>query len=335
VPQTSGPQGAAIAEGIPAVTLAGRPERPLAGGEPAGPERLTLIGDAASNLLGALDVIERPPAPDASLRMAGKTLRPTVGRFALLLLALPVLAAALDGAARMRRARVPLGGSLAALPRRVAPFLAALVAGYALVLVGLLPGSAAGAPPQPAAVPFDARGGLGLAIMLVAGVATWGVLRRGLRRPRATPAGEAVAALLVLAVLVIAAWIVTPFALLLALPAAHAGLVATAARRRWQVAALALVAVAPILLVCVSVAARLDRNPFFAGWYLLDTMVNGSRGAVGPVLAALVLGCVWALGGLVAFRAQKGLVATPAVARRERQEARARARSASRARRRR
>ncbi len=335
VPQTSGPQGAAIAEGIPAVTLAGRPERPLAGGEPAGPERLTLIGDAASNLLGALDVIERPPAPDASLRMAGKTLRPTVGRFALLLLALPVLAAAFDGAARMRRARVPLGGSLAALPRRVAPFLAALVAGYALVLVGLMPGSAAGAPPQPAAVPFDARGGLGLAIMLVAGVATWGVLRRGLRRPRATPAGEAVAALLVLAVLMIVAWIVTPFALLLALPAAHAGLVATAARRRWQVAALALVAVAPILLVCVSVAARLDRNPFFAGWYLLDTMVNGSRGAVGPVLAALVLGCVWALGGLVAFRAQKGLVATPAVARRERQEARARARAASRARRRR
>jgi hypothetical protein len=332
VPQTSGPQGAAIAEGIPAVTLAGRPERPLASGEPPSAERLTLIGDAASNLLGALDVIERPPAPDASLRMAGKTLRPTVARLALLLLALPVLAAAIDAVARMRRARVPLAGNLAALPRRVAPFLAALVAGYGLVLVGLLPGSAAGAPPQPAAVPFDARGGLGLALMLVAAVATWGLLRRGLRRPRATPAGEAAAALVVLALLVVAAWLVTPFSLVLALPAAHAGLVATAARRRWQVAALALVAAAPLILVCWSLSSRLDRNPFFAGWYLLDSMVNGSRGAVGPVLAALVLGCVWALGGLVAFRAQKGLVATPAAARRERHEARERARGSARGR---
>jgi hypothetical protein len=130
----------------------------------------------------------------------------------------------------------------------------------------------------------------------------------------------------------VVAWLVTPFSLVLALPAAHAGLVATAARRRWQVSALALVAAAPLILVCWSLSSRLDRNPFFAGWYLLDSMVNGSRGAVGPVLAALVLGCVWALGGLVAFRAQKGLVATPAAARRERQEARERARGSARGR---
>lgn len=309
-PGTSGGQAAAIAAGIPGVTISGRPDTPLPGGLPApSAERLTLVGDATNALLAALDVADPVPGPAAAIEIAGQTLRPTVARLCLALLAFPVLALAIDGAARMRRAQAPLIPGLRALARRAAPMLAVLVAAYAAALAGLISGPAAGLPPLPSALPFDAAAGLGLALALAAGALTWLVgRRRGRRGRRASPDAEAAAAILVLGVALAVAWWLVPFALVLALPAAHAGLVATAARRRWQVGALALVAALPALALLLELGGRLGRDPIFATWYLLGTAANGSQGAAGPLLAVAVTTCVAALGALVAFRAQKGLL---------------------------
>lgn len=306
VPQTAGDQGPAIARGLPAVALSGRPESPFGGGPQPSPERLELVANAANDLLGALDVAGEVPAADAGVSFAGKRLRPTIVRLVLLLAALPLLVVAVDATARLRRARVPLGPGAAAVARRAAPLLAALAAAHLLALGGLLPGTAAGAPPLPAAAPFDALAGLGLALAAGAGALAWLWTRR---RRRAGAPSEAVAALALLSGLVVVAWLVSPFALVPALPAAHAALVATAARRPWQVAGLALIALAPLVAVVVSVAGRIDANAAFAAWYLLETGASGARGGAGVLLAALLAACLWSLGAHVLLRARKGALA--------------------------
>ncbi len=139
-----------------------------------------------------------------------------------------------------------------------------------------------------------------------AGAAAWYWARRRARRLGAVPPTEAVAALAALALLLVVLWLVSPYALVIALPPAHAALLATAARRRWQVAALAVVALLPVLALAVSTAGRLDSNPAFALWYLFATSADGSRGAPGVILAALIAACLWSLAALVAFRAAKG-----------------------------
>jgi hypothetical protein len=242
------------------------------------------------------------------VRIAGRTLEPTVLRIALLLLALPVLVAAVDAMARLRRARVPLVPGLRGLAWRVLPPFAALIIAYALVLLGLLPGPSGGVPPLPGDVPFDATAGLALVVSIAGGAAVWAWTRRRVRRIGADTPVEATAALVAMAVLLVVTWLLKPEALVLALPAAHAGLVATVVPRRWQVLALAGVAVLPLIGLCVVIGDLLDRNPLFAAWYLLETTATGARGALGPILAVPLATCVWALGALVAFRARKGLV---------------------------
>jgi hypothetical protein len=309
VPQTFGDQGPMIADRVPAVTLSGRRESPLPARSPEPTEeRLTLAGNAVQGLIGALDRPDLADAPEASVTLAGRVLRPGIVRIALLLLALPVLVVAVDAFARGRRARVGIGRGLRAVGWRIVPALAALAAAHLLVLFGLLPEPAAGAPPLPAAVPFDAASAAGALIAVAVGVLAAWVGRRRVRLLWAEPPAEAVAALALLAVLLVVLWWTRPFALVLALPAAHAALVATAAPRRWQVAALAFVAVVPLLALCAEVGRTLDRGPIFAAWYLLETAASGARGAWGPIAFCAVAGTIWALGALVAFRARKGLV---------------------------
>jgi hypothetical protein len=315
VPQTFGEQGPIVASGLPAVTLSARresplPERPpfVAARQRPTPDRLTLVGNAAQGLLGSMDAADTLPAPDRSLVLAGRVLRPTIARIALLLLALPLLVAAADALARVGRGRVSLVPGLRSLWWRGVPLATALVAAWLLVQAGVLPGTAAGTTPLPDAVPFDAvsaAGGLGA---VAAGVLVWLLLARRLSRADVTPPAQATAALVALAALVVVVWLWSPFALAVALPAAHAALVATVVPRRWQVALLAVVAVIPAIVLAVSVGGVLDRNPLYAIWYLLETSASGARGLGGPVAAVAVAVAVWALGAMVVFRARKGLV---------------------------
>lgn len=309
VPQTFGDQGPLVAGDVPAVTLAGRRESPLPSREPATtPQRMTLAGSAAQGLVLALDRPDVVPRPEGSVTLAGRVLRPGILRVALLLLALPIIVLAVDAFARARRAGVRLGLGVRAVGWRIVPGLTALAAAHLLVLLGLLPGTSAGAPPLPSGVPFDAVSAVGALLAVAAGVLAARLGRRQVARLGAEAPAEAVAALVVLAVLLVLLWWTRPYALVLALPAAHAALLATAAPRRWQVAGLAFVAVLPLLALCAEVGRVLDRGPVFAAWYLLETAASGARGAWGPIAFCAVAGTVWALGALVIFRARKGLV---------------------------
>jgi hypothetical protein len=306
VPQTFGDQGASIADGLPAVTLSGRGESPLRPGAEPTAERLELAGNAANDLLLTLDAARQAPAADGSIGFAGKLLRPTVMRLVLLLLALPIIVCAIDAAARTRRARASMADGLRAVGLKAAPPLAALAAGYLLSLAGILPRPAAGAPPLPADASFGAAAGLGLVLTIAAGALAWLWARRRARRLAVAPPTEGAAALAALALLLVVLWLVSPYALVIALFPAHAALVATSARRRWQVAALIGVALLPVLALAITMSGRLDSNPVFALWYLVATALDGSRGAPGPILAAVIAACLWSLVALLAFRAGKG-----------------------------
>lgn len=310
VPQTFGDQGPVIGKGIPAVTLAARPDSPPRAGPAPELARMELAGEAATSLIGSLDGASAAPPVAAQVEIGGRHLRQAVLRIVVLLLALPLLVAGIDAMARLRRARVPLRPGLVALLRRSLPFLAFAAVGYALVLVGILPGAAAGAPPLPSEVTFGALSGLALGIALAASAAVvlMGHRRAGLRTP-GNPAAEAAAAAVALAGIAVVAWILVPFELLFALPLMHASLVATAATRRWQVVALGVVAALPVLLLALVAAGELDRNPVYAAWYLTATTLAGTRGVAGVVLWSLVLAAAWSLASLVVLRARKGLVA--------------------------
>ncbi len=306
VPQTFGDQGAAIAAGLPAVTLAGRSESPLReGGEPTA-ERLALVANAAGDLLNTLDIAPTIPAADGTLRFAGNFLRPTVVRLALLLLILPVLVLTVDIVARRRRARVPLGDGLRAVGLRVVPLLVAVVTAHLLSLGGLLPRPAAGQPPLPVDARFDLLAGLTILLAIAAGVLGRRATRRPARRIDASRDAEGTAALGLLSVLLVLVWLISPYALALAAPVAHAALLATGVRRPWHVPALAALALAPLVALVLQTSEILDAGSLFTVWYLIDTTANGSRGALGALLALLVAACVWSIGALAAERARAG-----------------------------
>ncbi len=310
VPETRGAQRAAIDQRVPAVTLSSRVEAPLAAGmrAPASSERLRLVGMAALNLIGRLDVRERARTPDASFLYAGRILRPAVARMALLLLALPLFVMALDAVARIRRARVRVSTGLRAVGWKCVPPLAALVVGHLLALAGVLVAPVVGRPPLPADMPFTLRDGLVLLLIVLTVAAVSIAVRGRIHAAGANPPAEAAAALLWLSVIVLFAWWWSPFSLVLILPAAHAALAATVVPRRWQLVALAAVALAAPVAVVSAVSRAIDRDVWFTLWYILQTSISGARGLLGPVLAVLVGVCVVSLGTLVLFRARKGLV---------------------------
>ncbi len=310
VPETRGAQRAAIDMRVPAVTLSARREGPLPAGmkPPASSERLRLVGNAALHLVGRLDVRERARTPDASFAYAGRILRPSVARLALLLLALPLFVMALDAAARIRRARVRVSTGLRAVGWRCVPPLAALFLGHVLTLTGVLAAPSVGRPPLPADMAFTRGDGLALLLVVLTAAAVAVAIRGRIHATGANPPAEASAALLWLSVLILLAWWKSPYTLVLILPAAHAALAATVVPRRWQLVALAGVALAAPIAVIMAVSQAIDRNVWFTLWYLLQTSMSGARGFLGPVLLVLVGVCVVSLGSLVLFRARKGLI---------------------------
>lgn len=310
VPETRGEQRAAIDLGVPAVTLADRDESTL----PSGPvtitrERVDGAGTAALWLVNLLDARERANVPDAALAYAGKILRPAVGRLALLLLALPLLVMALDAAARVRRGRIRVSAGLRAVAWRFVVPLAVLLLAHLLSMWGIFRGPDIGRPPKITDVHLDGQALLGIILLALISVVAWLWVRPRVVATGANASAEAAGALIWLALLTMVAWWLAPFSLVLILPAAHAALAATVVPRRWQIGALAVVALAGPAAIVLMTAADVDRNPLFAVWYLCQTAVSGARGLVGPVLAAMVGVCVVSLSTMVAFRARKALVA--------------------------
>ncbi|MGA0067907.1 MAG: hypothetical protein ACO3PB_00390 [Miltoncostaeaceae bacterium] len=310
VPQTSGDQSAYIASGIPAASLAARPQGPLTSNIALAKE--DSLGDAgrtAETLVASLDEADALPGPAAGVVINGRELRPVMSRIVILLLALPILVASIDLAVRLRRAGVRLVPFMAALLWRLLPVVAALLVGHLLVTAGMLAGVAGGWPPLAEAVPFDLPAVVAILLSVGAAVLTWVTVRHRAMRRDAEVASRAAAGVIALGVLCLLLWLASPFALLIALPAAHCALIATRATRPWQVVGLGLVAVAPAVLLVWWVAGRIDRGIPYSAWYLIETTVAGGRGIIGPILAAAMLVAVWSLGSLVMSRVRRGLVA--------------------------
>lgn len=307
--ETRGAQRAAIDRGVPAVTLSARSESalPIGIGAPT-QERLALGGTAALNMIALLDARERANAPDGSFAYAGRILRPSVARLAMLLLALPLFVMALDAAARIRRARVRVSSGVRVVAWKFVPPLAALAVAHLLAMGRVFPGTAVGHPLLPAEMTVSLNDVLGLVLVVLTAIGLLALLRSRIAAIRVTPPAEAAGALLWLSALVLFAWWRTPMALVLILPAAHAALAATVVPRRWQLVVLALIAAAAPLAVVGMVSGAIDRGIPYTLWYTLVTSVNGARGGLAPILAVLVAVCVVSLGTLVLFRARKGLV---------------------------
>ncbi len=309
VPQTSGDQAAYIALGLPAVSLAARPEGPLVSGTLATEDALGDAGRTAEGLISSLDRADALPAPSTGLVINGRELRPIMSRVVILLLALPILVAALDLTVRLRRAGVRLVPFAAALLWRLLPVVAALLVAHLLAIAGMLPGPSGGWPPLADVVPFDLPAVVAIVLSVGAGVFTWMLVRHRATRRDAEVASRAAVGVIALGAVTLVLWLVSPFALLIALPAAHCALIVTRATRPWQVIALAVVAAVPAVLIVWWASGRIDRGVPYSSWYLLETTVAGARGIVGPLLAAAVLVIVWSLGSLVMSRVRRGLVA--------------------------
>ncbi|MGB1674817.1 MAG: hypothetical protein ACPHJV_00320 [Miltoncostaeaceae bacterium] len=310
VPQTSGDQAAYIALGIPAVSLASRPEGPAMGGGLPAEDSLGDAGRTAETLIASLDEVDTVPAPAAGVIINGRELRPVMSRVVILLLALPLLVAALDLIVRLRRAGVRITPFVAALLWRFVPVVVALLVAHLLATAGMIAPAAGGWPPLAEQVPFDLAAIVAIVLSVGAGVLAWLAVRHRATRRDAEVASRAATGVIALGVVCVLLWLASPFGLLVALPAAHAALVATRARRPWQVVCLALVAAAPAVLLTWWVAGRIDRGIPYTAWYLIETTASGARGVTGPLLAAAVLVTVWSLGSLVMSRVRRGLVAS-------------------------
>lgn len=291
VPQTFGDQAPAISAGIAAVTIAGRPDTPVYGPVRADQAQLGVIGNGILGLAGSLDAATSIPGPSGAVYVASRQLSDVSMRVILLLLILPVVAISIDAAIRLRRARIRWLPGITALALRVLPWLVASAIGVVLARGGLMPGMSAGEVPLPGDAPILMRSLVGLAAIVAFGlvISIWSASR--IARLALIPASDVAASLSGLGLLLAIAWVARPFMLVLVVVGVHAAVLALAASRRRQLVYVVVVAVLPAFLLVWSVSDQLQRGWIYSAWYLLVTTFQGGRGAVGPVIAVVLVIC--------------------------------------------
>lgn len=301
-PLTLSDQGPFNARGIPAVLLSASGERPPAADQPVSEQRLGGFGRAALRSMGALDRGPDMPAPSAYILIERKLLPAWPIRLLGLALILPVLLAAIDGFARVRRRQQPVGRWLGWLAATALPFVLALLTALALGVTGLLDVVPSGAVPI-AVVPRDGSALAALAGVLVVLALGWLVARRLALRylvGRGDPAspGAAAAVVLVLCALTLAIWIANPYTALLLVPALHLWMLMIAPEVRLHpLLRLALYALGflPALLVAFVYARQFALDPLELAWTGLLLVAGGGVGIVAALGWALVLGCAAAV----------------------------------------
>lgn len=315
-PLSVGEQARLGAAGLPAVMLSVSGERGPSGAPATGSERFEAFGRAALRSITALDANAAvPPEPRAELYAQRKLLPGWAVRLLVGALILPAALAAVDGFARVRRRRHPVGMWIAWVAAGALPFALALLFAWLLSLVGLMPTPPPAAAPI-GALPLNLAAGAVMASVALVAVVGWLALRpaalrlAGVRGDPDSP-GAAAALALVLATVVIAAWAFNPFAAALLLPALHAWLLLAAPELRVRrAAALGVVGVTllPIGLVVLYYALALGAGPLSLIWNALLWVVGGEVGVLGALWGALLLGC---LGSLLAILRCKRFVPPP------------------------
>jgi hypothetical protein len=302
VPLTLSAQGPFVSRGIPAVLLSASGERPPAADQAVSADRLTAFGRAALRSLSALDGAHDMPATQPYILIQRKVLPEWAVRILALALVLPVLLAAVDGFARVRRRREPVGRWLRWVGACTLPFVLALLLTLALGAVGLLHAVPTG-PVAASAIPLDGAAIASLVSVLVVLLLGWFVLRpyvvrvAGAAGDPGSP-GAAAAVLLVLCAAALAIWIANPYAAVLLVPALHLWLLAVAPDLRLHpLLRLLLVAIglAPALLVAYAYARQFALDPFELAWLGLLLVAGGGVGFAAALGWAIVLGCAAAV----------------------------------------
>lgn len=291
-----GDQAPFLDQGFDALRLSGSGELPPEGQPAPNADRLGAIGRATLRTVFAYDVGGRVDEEPSSFLLFAQKLLPRWS-VALLVFALllPLLAAAVDSFARVRRRREPVIPWLRWIGAGVVPFLVALAVGEFLVLVGQAP-DAPPVPLPPSANPFGGSAALTLGVCALFFALAWLFLRPLLAGPGGAPdspgAGGALA--LVLALASIAVWVVNPFAALALLPAFHLWLLVTASRvppPRGAGLGLILLGLVVPALIGLAVLYRLSLGPLSGLWYGFLLVTGHHVGLYSAVLGAVLLTC--------------------------------------------
>ncbi len=296
-PFAPGEQGVLGASGIPAVLVQVSGEHGPSAATPVSAERLEGLGRGVLSAVSALDT-----APDVSAAMTTGLLlqRQTIPAWALRLLTVTLLLGplliAVDGLARARRRRLPVGRWTLWTLSCALPFFACAVLAYLLGALGII--AAPRVPVLPSAMPFDRTAATTVAILALAFALAWlpwAMLVRRLRlgmRPDPEVAGLPM--LLVLCGVCLIVWADDLYTALLLIPALHLWLiVASPELRPRRSGALALIALglAPLVLLVAFYAHELGLGPGGVAWTTVLLLAGGHVGLGGAILWSLALGC--------------------------------------------
>ncbi len=277
-------QGPFVARGIPALTITTSGARPPASftdrSTTLSTARIGQIGRATQQLVGSLDQgLELAQGTTTFVWAGQRFVRGWAIEVVLFTLLIPYLVAVVDLFAHCRRRRIPLLPALRSLRSRVAVWLFAGAAFYALGALGAWP---SGEPRPPSPASRAAGDWPVLALILLAAIAFTGWLAARQRltpRRRAAPeellAGET-AALIGLGIVALLVLATNPYALVFFVPALHAWLWLPHVRvgRRPLGVLLLLIGLAGPALIVLSLAIRFGLG-FDAPWYLLELVSLG------------------------------------------------------------
>jgi hypothetical protein len=299
-PFTTGEQGQFLSRNLPSILVSASGERGPGAERSVQPGRMAALGRAVLRSITALDARGGDtPRPADEIYIASKVLPGWAVRLLTGALILPVLFAAVDGLARVRRRRHPAGMWIAWVLSAALPFAGALALAFILRFTGLMP-TPPPAPSPAGAVPLDLAALVVMGVVALALVVGWLMFRPlvlriwGVRGDPGSP-GAAAALALVLVGTVGAVWVANPFAAALLLPALHAWLLVTAPEvriRRGVALGVVALTLLPAGLLALYYMIALGYGPPSLVWNLLLFAVGGAAGLPALVAWCLLLGCL-------------------------------------------
>jgi hypothetical protein len=304
VPLTLGAQGPFLARGIPAVQVGPGGERGGGFEEQVSATRLESFGRATLRAVTALDGGPGVGRPSRYIVVARKVLPEWAVRLLVGALILPALLAGIDGFARVRRRREPVGMWLRWALAGTLPFVVAVLGLYALRATNLL----VAAPPEPVAagvIPTGATAWIvagALAAIIALG---WLALRPlalralAVRGDPSSP-GAASALMLALCAIAVVAWIVNPYLAALLVPALHLWSLAVAPEPRLRTSVrvvLVLLGLLPLAVLAFSYGAQFGLDPLQELWAASLLVAGGGVSWLAALAWCAVLG---AAGGIAA-----------------------------------
>jgi hypothetical protein len=299
-----GEEGVLAAAGLPAVLVQVSGERGPGTPAPVSAERLEGLGRGALSAIDALDIApDVQSTPQTGLVLARQIVPAWALRLLIGALLIPVAAVLLDGLARARRRRQPLGRWVAWTLACALPFLTCALFAVLLGALGALAATPS-IPPPAGAMKFDGAAATAvLSCAAVLGLAwlAWPTLvrRLGLSALRPTPEAAGVdaagiATLLVLLALACVVWVFDPYAALLIVPGLHLLLpVASPERRPRPIGGLALLvcALVPLGLLVAFYAHQFGYGPGELAWAATLLLAGGHVGVLAAAIWSVAFGC--------------------------------------------